>query len=96
MGLGLWNAPVAETVIEAAIYFGGAAIYLRSTRARDRAGRWGAWVFAALIPLLQLVSSAGPPPSVTALAWMAAILPWPLLLFAWWVDRHREPVAPPR
>jgi hypothetical protein len=94
VGLGLWNAPVAETLLEAAIYFGGVAIYLRSTRARDRRGRWGAWVLVALIPLLHLASGLGPPPpTVTALAWMAALLPWPLLLLTWWLHRHRTPDA---
>jgi hypothetical protein len=91
VGLGLWNAPVAETLLEAAIYFGGAAIYFRATRAEDRVGRWGAWAFAALIPLVHLASSLGPPPSsVAALAWMAALLPWPLVLLTWWFDRHRR------
>jgi hypothetical protein len=94
VGLGLWNAPAAEAVLEAFIYLGGAAIYFRATRARDRAGRWGAWTFAALIPLIHLASTAGPPPpSVATLAWSAAVLPWPLLLFAWWIDRHRETVV---
>jgi hypothetical protein len=94
VGLGLWNAPVAETVLEAALYFGGAAIYFRATRPRDRVGRWAAWVFAALIPLLHLSAGLGPPPpSVEALAWMSAVLPWPLILLAWWSDRHREPSA---
>jgi hypothetical protein len=92
VGLGLWNAPVAEIVLEAAIYLGGAAIYFRSTRPRDRVGRWGAWVFAALIPLTHLGSSLSPPPpTVTALAWVAALLPWPLVLLTWWFDRHRAP-----
>jgi hypothetical protein len=91
VGLGLWNAPAAEILLEAAIYFGGAAVYFRTTRPRDRVGRAAAWVFAALIPILQLSASAGPPPSVAALARMSALLPWPLLLLAWWFDRHREP-----
>jgi hypothetical protein len=91
VGLGLWNTPVAEILLEAAIYVGGAAMYFRATRARDRIGRWAAWALAALVPLLQLASSAGPPPpSATALAIMGAILPWPLLLLAGWLDRHRE------
>jgi len=95
VGLGLWNAPAAEVLLEAAIYFGGAAVYFRTTRPRDRVGRIGAWVFAALIPILHVASSAGPPPpSVGALAWMAALLPWPFLLLAWWFDRHREPTEP--
>ena len=93
VGLGLWNAPAASIVLEAVIYFGGAAIYLRATRPRDAIGRWAAWAFMALIALTHVASSLGPPPSMPALAWMAALLPWPLLLLAWWSDRHREPAT---
>ncbi|HVR64445.1 MAG TPA: metal-dependent hydrolase [Polyangia bacterium] len=92
VGLGLWNAPVAEAVLEAAIYVAGLAVYLRATRPRDRRGRLGAWAFAVFIPLLHVITALSPPPpSVGALAWSAAILPWPLLLWARWVDRHRQP-----
>jgi len=39
-----------------------------------------------------MLPALGPPPSsVTALAWMAAVLPWPLLLLTAWFDRHRTP-----
>jgi membrane-bound metal-dependent hydrolase YbcI (DUF457 family) len=91
VGLGLWNAPIAETIVEAAIYLGGVAVYLRATRPRDRIGRYACWVFVLFLPLMQLASSLSPPPSVAVLAWSAAILPWPLLLWTWWFDRHREP-----
>jgi hypothetical protein len=94
VGLGLWNAPAAELPIEAALYAAGAAVYLAATRPRDRTGRYAAWTFVAFVPLMHLVSAlAPPPPSVRALAWSAAILPWPMLLWARWLDRHREPSA---
>jgi hypothetical protein len=68
----------------------------RATRPRDRIGRHDAWIFVALVPLLHLASALGPPPpSVTALAWMAAVLPWPLLLLTAWFDRHRAPAPRP-
>jgi hypothetical protein len=90
VGLGLWNAPVAETALEAAIYFGGVALYLRATRPRDRVGRWGAWIFAAFVPLMHVASAVSPPPAMPALAWTAAVAPWPLMLWVWWFDRHRD------
>jgi|SRR5436190_2939059 len=90
VGLGLWNAPIAETVLEAAIYLGGVAMYLRGTRPRDRVGRVSAWIFAAFVPLLHLASAVSPPPAMPALAWSAAVVPWPLLLWARWFDRHRD------
>jgi hypothetical protein len=94
VGLGLWNAPLAAAFIEAALYIGGVAVYLRATRPRDRVGRFASWIFVESIPLMQLASALGPPPpSVPALAWIAALAPWPLMLLTWWFDRHREASA---
>jgi hypothetical protein len=90
VGLGLWNSPVAETVLEAAIYLGGVAVYLRATRPRDRVGRLAAWIFAGFVPLMHLASAMSPPPSVTAIGWSGAIAPWLLLLWVRWFDRHRD------
>jgi LexA-binding, inner membrane-associated putative hydrolase len=95
VGLGLWNAPAVELVLEAAIYLTGVAVYLRATRPRDRVGRYAAWAFAVFMPLMHVAAAAGPPPpSINALAWMSTVLPWPLLLWTRWFDRHRE-AGPP-
>jgi hypothetical protein len=92
VGLGLWNQPAASAILEAAIYVAGVAVYFRATRPRDRIGRWATWAFVILLPLLHAASALGPPPpNVNALALMATILPWPLLLWTWWFDRHRDP-----
>ena len=81
---------LTETALEAVIYLGGVAIYLRATRPRDRVGRFGAWIFAAFVPLMHLASAVSPPPAMPALAWTAALAPWPLLLWTRWFDRHRD------
>jgi hypothetical protein len=39
--------------------------------------------------LLYAASFGPPPPSVKALAW-TALIGWPLTLWPWWVDRHRN------
>ena len=88
-GLGLWNSVPATVAVEAALYAAGAAIYLRSTRARDGIGRWAA---GALLVVLVLISVAnilgGAPPSTAALAWVA-LSAWLFPLWAWWADSHR-------
>ena len=93
-GLGVWNSIPATVVLETAMYAGGLWIYMRSTRARDRIGRWA---FRSLAAVLMVIYSAnlfaGPPPSVDAL-WQAAIIGASLLtLWAWWADRHRDGAA---
>jgi hypothetical protein len=48
-----------------------------------------------LVALLATIYTANfvspPPPSVSAVAWTAQAL-WLLVAWAFWVDRHREPV----
>jgi hypothetical protein len=88
-GLSLWNYPAATMIVEGAMFVIGVSIYARTTRPRDRAGRYGLWALAAFLVVIYLASSISPPPpTVTALAW-TALIGWPLTLFPWWVDRHR-------
>jgi hypothetical protein len=88
-GLSLWNYPAATMIVEGAMFIIGVSIYARTTRPRDRAGRYGLWALATFLVVIYLASSISPPPpTVTALAW-TALIGWPLTLFPWWVDRHR-------
>lgn len=94
-GLGLWNSPPLTWAIELAMFAVGVFIYARATRARDGQGKWGLW-FLVLLFLAAYVGDAAskaPPPSVQAL-WIGALVATAVtLLMAWWVDRHREPIA---
>lgn len=96
VGLGLWNSMTGTIVVESLMLLFGVASYLRATRARDGIGRWGFWSLVALLVIAYVGSIKTPPPtSITALAVGAIIFGWVFVLFAWWVDRHRE-AAPPR
>lgn len=90
VGLGLWNSYAATLAIEGAIFAAGLLLYLRGTTAIDRIGRYGA---AALVVLLCGIYAANltgpPPPSVRAIAW-AGQAQWLLILFGYWIDRHRR------
>lgn len=91
LGLGLWNSIAGTWIAELSVFAIGVWVYARATRARDTVGRWG---FAGLVTFLLLVFAAnllgGPPPSVEAIAWLGQAL-WLLVLWGFWVDRHREP-----
>jgi membrane-bound metal-dependent hydrolase YbcI (DUF457 family) len=90
VGLGLWKNPVATIVIELLVFGIGVAIYARSTRAIDKKGKYGLWALVATLVLFYVASIVSPPPSsVTALA-TGALIGWPLCLWPWWVDRHRQ------
>ena len=92
IGLGLWNSLPATLAVEVPLFLAGCWIYARATKARDAAGRWG---FAGLVAFLLLVHAANlagdPPPSATAIAWVGHAQ-WLLVLWAFWVDRHRAAV----
>lgn len=90
-GLGLWNSPLATIVLELIMFAAGVAVYRNTTRARDRIGRFGLWALVAFLVALYFASAfSPPPPTVNALAW-GALIGWPLTLWPWWVDRHRDP-----
>jgi hypothetical protein len=90
VGLGLWNSLAATVAVEGGLFAAGAWLYLRSTKARDRAGAVGPWVLFGLLVLIHAANLTGPPPpSVAAIGW-AGQAQWLLVAMGWWVDRHRE------
>ena len=93
-GLGLWNSVAGTMVVELCMFACGVWLYVLATRARDRIGRYG---FAAYVVVLLAVDVAdrfgGPPPSVQVLIWTGILFVPVFLIWAWWFDRHREPVV---
>lgn len=93
VGLGLWSSLPATLAVELGLFGGGAWLYARSTAATDAAGRWGLWGLIAFLLAVYVMNLLGPPPpSVEALAW-AGHAQWLLVLWGYWVDRHRRPRA---
>ena len=89
-GLGLWNSFPGTLIVELMIYAVGVWMYARATRARDGVGRWS---FVALVAFL-LISYVGnlmspPPPSVPAIYTLGLAGGAVLLVWAWWIERHR-------
>jgi hypothetical protein len=90
VGFGLWNSPGATIVVEGAVFAAGVLLYLRSTMAVDRVGRYGTSALILLLVLIYAANLAGPPPpSVTVIAW-AGQAQWLLVAFGYWIDRHRQ------
>jgi len=95
VGFGLWSHPLVELMLELAIFAGGALLYLRTTRASDVTGKWALWALLTFLVIIQIASTFGaPPPSVSVLVWVGQSQ-WLLVLWGYWVDRHRLPVARP-
>ncbi len=93
VGLGLWNSVAATIAIEVAMFVIGFTVYMRTTRPRDRVGRWAIPGLAGFLCAGYLANIGGaPPPSVTVLAIVAVVGAAVIMLVTWWADRHREPV----
>jgi membrane-bound metal-dependent hydrolase YbcI (DUF457 family) len=93
VGLDLWSSLPATLAIELPLFSGGAWLYARATQARDRIGRWGLWALVFFLIGIHAGNLFGPPPpDVMAIAW-AGQLQWLLVLWAYWVDSHRDPAV---
>jgi len=93
IGLGLWHSLLASLVVELAIFAVGVGLYLRATHATDRIGSVALWSLVGFLLLVYFGNLFGtPPPSVTALAWVGQAQ-WLLVIWAYWIDRHRRAVA---
>lgn len=93
LGFGLWKSLPATIVIELSIYLAGLAVYVRSTRARDRAGSCGLWAMVIVLACLYASSLVSPPPPNEHALAITALGLWLFVPWGWWVDRHRESVA---
>jgi membrane-bound metal-dependent hydrolase YbcI (DUF457 family) len=96
LGLGLWRSIPATVLVEGGLWAAALLAYARSTRARDRIGRWAFWSYAAVMSLLYAASFLGPPPpDIRILAWsnLASLL---FLVWPGWFDRHRGTAAAAR
>ncbi|HEX3534507.1 MAG TPA: hypothetical protein VHT23_09825 [Gemmatimonadaceae bacterium] len=91
-GWGLWNSVAGSYAIEFAIYGIGIWLYVSGTRALDKIGSWGLWTYIIVLAAIFVASNGPPPPSEHVLAWTALAI-WLFVPWAWWVDKHRAPIA---
>lgn len=90
VGFGLWNSLGATLVLELAVFGVGLWLYLRVTRALDRVGSIALWALVGFLVLIYIANVFGTlPPSTTAIAWVGQAQ-WLLVLWAFWIDRHRS------
>lgn len=95
VGLGLWNHAAATLAVELAMFAAGAAVYLRATRARGRAGSLAIWALLGFLVLVYLASVWGPPPRSAHDVAVSALAMWLLVAWAAWADRLRESAPAP-
>ena len=84
VGLGLWNHPVVEVIIEAGLFFTGVFLYVKSTDITRKIAFWSLIIAFLAIHFLNLFGP--PPPSVNAVAWSANLM-WLFIIWAWWIEK---------
>ena len=90
VGLGLWQSKAATLAVEVPIFAAGVWLYAKSTRAKDKVGRYGLMGLVAFPALIHAGNLFGPPPpDATAIAWVGQAQ-WLLVAWAYWVDAHRH------
>ena len=93
IGFGLWNSFAATVVAESAIFLLGVLVYVHSTRAADRTGRFSFWAFVVFLAIIWIGNSFGPPPPGETAIGVVGMLQWLFIPWAYWIDRHRTPVV---
>lgn len=93
VGLGLWNYPILNIILETAIFLIGVYMYSKVTRPKNGKGKWGFWTLIILLLLIHFANtfSTTPPDSVMFIFVAATIMMTVLVSLAYWVDRNREP-----
>jgi membrane-bound metal-dependent hydrolase YbcI (DUF457 family) len=89
VGLELWASRPATMIVEVVMLTIGVALYMQTTRARDRIGSFGLWSLIAFLSVTYLANMFGSiPPSAEAVAWTTQSM-WLLMAWGYWVDAHR-------
>jgi membrane-bound metal-dependent hydrolase YbcI (DUF457 family) len=91
LGLALWRSWPVTFAVEGMMFAAAVALYLRTTRSRDRVGTIAWWALIALLLALYVPGPWSPPPpsenavAIAGLIALAIVVPW-----SYWIDRHRE------
>ncbi|HEY0383337.1 MAG TPA: hypothetical protein VGC72_14175 [Candidatus Elarobacter sp.] len=90
LGLGLWYSRPGTWIVETALLVAALVYYVRTSTARNAAGRFGMLVFVVLLVAINTANLYGPPPaSSNAVAIAGEIFYVAAALIALWLARYR-------
>ena len=86
VGLGLWNHPTVELLLETALFITGTFFYFVRMKPKRKVAFWS---LIAVFLIIHFVNVFGPtPPSINAVAWSANLM-WLFVLWALWLERSK-------
>ncbi len=91
-GLGLWNYPTVEIILEGGLLAAGVWIYLKSTKALDQVGNFAMWAFVLFLATVFIASLNSAPPTNPMLVAFVGQLQLLLIFWGYWFDEHRKAV----
>ena len=92
LGFGLWNNAIATYTLEAALLIGATWLYLKSTSATTKGGKYGMGVFVVFLLLVNIMNIFGPLQDDSQLAMVVSALAAYFLFaaIAFWLDKKRN------
>lgn len=85
VGLGLWNHPMVECILEIGFFTLAAWWYYRVQHPKRKIAYGLLIGFLLVVHILNLLGP--PPPSTSMVAWSANLM-WLIVLWAWWVEKE--------
>lgn len=92
VGFGAWNSLPLTLVLELGLLALGTYLYTGATKAKDRIGSYGLAGLLAVLVGIYAANLFGPPPPDVGMIGVAGNASWLFVLWAAWIDRHREVV----
>ena len=88
VGLGLWNYPVFEMIIEIGLFLLGVYFYYTILKPKRKIAFWSLIAFLLVIHVMNLTMAllGPPPPSIESVAWSANLM-WLFVIWAWWIEK---------
>ena len=92
LGFGLWNNAIATYTLEAVLLIGATWLYLKSTSATTKGGKYGMGVFVVFLLLVNIMNIFGPlqDDSQMAMAVSALAAYFLFAAIAFWLDKKRN------
>ncbi|GGK15920.1 permease [Yeosuana aromativorans] len=84
VGLGLWNIPIIEIVLETGLFLLGIYLYIKTVGTKRKIAFWSLVMVFLIVHFLNVFGP--PPPSINAVAWSANLM-WLFVLWAWWIEK---------